>query len=312
VLNANEHKPVLLDEVIKGLNLCPNGFYIDGTFGRGGHSQAVLDALNHQGRLLVFDKDQAAIDFAKQLFTGDDRVTCIHASFTCIKDIVTGLRMLEKVDGVVLDLGISSPQLDNADLGFSFYKNGLLDMRMNRTAGITAADWINTASPEEIERVLRDYGEERYARRIAKAIVRTRTESKITHTLQLADVIAATVPTIERHKHPATRTFLAMRLFINSELEELRTVLSQMQSVLRPGGRLVVISFHSMEDRIVKQFMRQAERGSDYPPEIPITISEAKPWLRKINKAIRPGRAEITRNPRARSAVLRIGEKLAA
>jgi len=311
-LNENEHTPVLLNEVLRGLNLRPNGFYIDCTFGRGGHSRAVLRSLDSQGRLLIFDKDMTAIDHAKRLFANDERVIIIHASFTSLCAVVKNIHMLGKVDGVLLDLGVSSPQLDNPDYGFSFVRDGKLDMRMNDTAGITAAEWINTAKQAEIERVIRVYGEERYARRIARAIITARTEGRVTHTVQLANIIADAVPTVERNKNPATRTFQAIRIFINNELDELRSVLSQIREVLRPGGRLVVISFHSLEDRIVKQFMRDAAKGDDFPPEIPVTIQDLAPWFKLINKAVKPGKEEISRNPRARSAILRIGEKLAA
>ncbi|MBF8268349.1 MAG: Ribosomal RNA small subunit methyltransferase H [Gammaproteobacteria bacterium] len=311
-LNENEHTPVLLHEVLRGLNLRPNGFYIDCTFGRGGHSRAVLPSLDSQGRLLVFDKDVAAIEYAKSLFTNDARVIFIHASFTSLITVVKNLHMLGKVDGILLDLGVSSPQLDNPDYGFSFVRDGKLDMRMNDTTGITAAEWINTAKLAEIEQVIRVYGEERYARRIARAIVAARTEAHITHTVQLANIIASAVPTVERKKNPATRTFQAIRIFINNELGDLRSVLSQVREVLRPGGRLVVISFHSLEDRIVKQFMREAAKGDDFPPEIPVTVRDIAPWFRIVNKVVKPGQEEISRNPRARSAILRVGEKLAA
>ena len=311
-MNENEHTPVLLDEVLRGLNLRPNGIYIDCTFGRGGHSRAVLRSLDSQGRLLIFDKDITAIDHAKRLFANDERVISIHASFTSLCAVVKNLNMLGKVDGVLLDLGVSSPQLDNPDYGFSFVRDGKLDMRMNDTAGITAAEWINTAKQAEIERVIRVYGEERYARRITRAIITARTEVRITHTVQLANIIADAVPTVERNKNPATRTFQAIRIFINNELDELRSVLGQIRDVLRPGGRLIVISFHSLEDRIVKQFMRDAAKGDDFPPEIPVTFRDIAPWFKIINKAVKPGQEEISRNTRARSAILRIGEKLAA
>ena len=311
-LNEYEHTPVLLNEVLIGLNLRPDGLYIDCTFGRGGHGMAILRSLDSQGRLLVFDKDLTAIEFAHKVFANDERVTCKHGSFTSLRATVESLHIMGMVDGVLLDLGVSSPQLDNADYGFSFIRDGKLDMRMNGTTGMTAADWINAAKQLEIEKVIRVYGEERYARRIARAIVSARIEERITRTKQLANIIASAVPTAERNKNPATRTFQAIRIFINNELDELRSVLGQMRGVLRPGGRLVVISFHSLEDRIVKQFMRDAAKGDDFPPEIPVTIRDLAPWFRIIHKTIKPDQEEIRRNPRARSAVLRIGEKLAA
>lgn len=298
--------------MIEGLNLRPNGFYIDCTFGCGGHSRAVLQALGNNGRLLVFDKDLSAIEYAEKLFENDERVICVHGSFTLLITTVEKLNMLGRVDGVLFDLGVSSPQLDNEEYGFSFLRDGVLDMRMDRTSGITAADWLNNASQAEIERIIRDYGEERYARRIARAIIRARDELPITHTAQLAAIITHAVPTVERNKNPATRTFQALRIYINRELDELGTVLGQMRYVLRPGGRLVVISFHSLEDRIVKQFLQNEARGDDYPPEIPVTAGELSPRFRIVRKAVKPSNEEIQKNPRARSAILRIGEKLAA
>lgn len=311
-LNENEHIPVLLNEVLEGLNLQPNGFYIDCTFGRGGHSRAILQILSSRGRLLVFDKDISAIKHAKKLFRNEDRVIYVHGSFTSLITKIEDLQMLGKVDGLLFDLGVSSPQLDNESYGFSFMRNGNLDMRMDISAGMSVAEWLSEVTLPDIERVIRDYGEERYARRIAKAIIRARNESPITHTVQLANIISDAAPTVERNKNPATRTFQAFRIHINNELEELRLVLNQVQKVLRTGGRLLVISFHSLEDRIVKQFMRKEAKGDDYPPEIPVKFNDICPRLRIINKAIKPGAEEIKRNPRARSAILRIGEKLAA
>lgn len=311
-MNDNEHIPVLLNEVLEGLNLRPDGFYVDCTFGRGGHSRAILKALGNSGRLLVFDKDPSAIQYAKELFVNDGRVICIHGSFTSLVTMIEKLNMLGQVDGALFDLGVSSPQLDKEEYGFSFLRDGELDMRMDRTSGITAARWLNTATQAEIERVIRDFGEERYARRIARAIIKSRDELPISRTRQLAEIIAAAVPTVERNKNPATRTFQALRIYINRELEELRSVLDQIRYVLRPGGRLVVISFHSLEDRIVKQFMQTEARGDDYPPEIPVTVKELSPRLRIVSRAIRPTAEEIQMNPRARSAILRVGERLAA
>jgi len=311
-LNDYTHTPVLLEEVLTGLNLRPNGFYVDCTFGRGGHSRAILNSLNGHGHLLIIDKDLTAIEHANRLFANDPRVTCIHGSYTKLRGTVDTLKMLGMIDGVLLDLGVSSPQLENPDYGFSFARDGRLDMRMNATVGMSAAEWINTAPRDEIEQVIRVYGEERYAKRITRAIIHSREQENILNTLQLANIVSSAVPTKERNKHPATRTFLAIRIYINNELDELRSVLSQIQEVLRPGGRLVVISFHSLEDRIVKQYMRSASKGDDYPPEIPFLAREISPWLLVINKVIKPNAAEIIRNPRARSAVMRVGEKRAA
>lgn len=271
-----------------------------------------MQALGDEGRLLVFDKDSSAIEYAEKLFEHDTRVTCVHGSFTSLISTVEKLDMLGRVDGVLFDLGVSSPQLDNEEYGFSFLRDGELDMRMDRTSGISAADWLNSAPPSEIEKVIRNYGEERFARRIARAIIKTRDEVPVTRTLQLARLVAEAVPTVERNKHPATRTFQALRIHINKELEDLKTVLDQIQYVLRPGGRLVVISFHSLEDRIVKRFMQNEAKGDNFPPEIPVTSSDISPRFRIIDKAIKPTEEEIRRNQRARSAILRIGEKLAA
>ena len=298
--------------MLEGLNLRPDGFYVDCTYGRGGHSRALLQALGSSGRLLIFDKDYSAIAHAEKLFATDTRVICIHGSFTALISTVEQLNMLGRVDGVLFDLGVSSPQLDNEQYGFSFLRDGKLDMRMDRTTGISAADWLNSAPQAEIEKVIRDYGEERYARRIARAIIEARDEDPITRTVQLAQIVTEAVPTVERNKHPATRTFQALRIHINNELDELKAVLNQILRVLRPGGRLAVISFHSLEDRIVKQFMQKEAKGDDFPPEIPVTAREISPRLRIVNKAIKPTMEEIQRNQRARSAILRIGEKLAA
>lgn len=298
--------------MLEGLNLRPDGFYVDCTFGRGGHSRAILKALGSNGRLLVFDKDYAAIEYAKELFMNDERVICIHGSFASLITTVEKLNMLGQVDGALIDLGVSSPQLDKEEYGFSFLRDGELDMRMDRTSGITAAQWLNSAPQAEIERVIREFGEERYARRITKAIIKYRNELPIRRTHQLAEIITRAVPTVERNKNPATRTFQALRIHINKELEELRSVLDQIRHVLRPGGRLVVISFHSLEDRIVKQFMQAEARGDKFPPEIPVTVRDLSPSFRIIRKAVRPTTEEIQRNPRARSAIMRIGERLAA
>lgn len=271
-----------------------------------------MQALDSHGRLLLFDKDITAIDYAEKLFSGDKRVICVHGSFTRLRATLEQLHLLGQVDGVLFDLGVSSPQLDREEYGFSFLRDGRLDMRMDGTSGMSAADWLNSAPPAEIEKVIRDYGEERYARRIARAIINARAEAPITQTRRLAGIIEDAVPTVERSKHPATRTFQALRIHINNELDELRSVLSQILEVLRPGGRLVVISFHSLEDRIVKNFMYSEAKGDKFPPEIPVTASELSPRLRIVRKAIKPSAEEIQQNPRARSAILRVGEKLAA
>ncbi|MCH7695316.1 MAG: 16S rRNA (cytosine(1402)-N(4))-methyltransferase RsmH [Proteobacteria bacterium] len=312
MLNEQEHKPVLLDEVLNGLNLRPDGFYVDCTFGRGGHSRAILKALGSDGRLLVFDKDPAAIACAQTEFADDKRLSCVRGSFTLLADEINQRRRSGAVDGVLCDLGVSSPQLDNAAYGFSFLRDGELDMRMDPDAGISAAEWINQADQKDIAKVLRGYGEERFARRIATAIIKFREQTRLTSTVQLARLIAQTVPFREKKKDPATRSFLAIRIFINNELDELHSVLKQITDILRPGGRLVVISFHSLEDRIVKRFMREQALGDNYPPEIPVTADKLKPRCRIIGKATKPAAEEIDENPRSRSAVLRVMEKIAA
>ncbi len=306
------HTPVLLEEVLDGLELRPEGFYIDATFGRGGHSLAILQRLNQKGRLLVFDKDPASIALAKYYASEDKRIGFVHASFDEIEKHVAERERLGTVNGILFDLGVSSPQLDNAERGFSFTKDGDLDMRMNPDSGISAMDWINAAKEKEIVRVLREYGEERFARRIAQKIVEFRAETEIQRTRQLAGLISDAVPFHEKEKHPATRSFQAIRIFINNELDELRQALTQVDRVLKPGGRLAVISFHSLEDRIVKRYMRKQSLGDDYPPDLPVTVDQLKPRMKLVGKAIRSGQKEVTNNPRARSAILRLAEKLAA
>lgn len=308
----NGHTPVLLDEVMHALSPRPDGFYVDCTFGRGGHSRAILEFLGADGRLLVFDQDPDAIRSAQELASGDARVTCVHASFTELESEVRRRGMTGQVDGVVLDCGVSSAQLETPGRGFSFQYDGELDMRMNPETGQSAAQWIAQAGQREIERVLRHYGEEKFARRIANAIVKQRESAPITRTLQLAEIVSAAVPTREPGKHPATRSFQAIRIHINDEVGALSAVLPQIVRVLRPGGRMAVISFHSLEDREVKRFLRKQAAGDDYPPEIPVTAAQLHPALRIVGKAIRPSERELERNRRARSAVLRVGERLAA
>ena len=251
------HTPVLLEEVLSGLELRPEGFYIDATFGRGGHSMAILKQLNQEGRLLVFDKDPLAIELANKLAAEDKRIEVVHASFRDIETHARSRGLSGRVDGMLFDLGVSSPQLDDAGRGFSFMRDGELDMRMDPGTGISAAEWLNSEKKEEIVRVLKEYGEERFARRIAGKIIERREEEKITHTAQLAELISAAVPRHEKDKHPATRSFQAIRIYINSELEDLRKVLAGVDNILAIGGRLAVISFHSLEDRIVKRYMRK-------------------------------------------------------
>ena len=306
------HTPVLVNEVIQNLNIRPDGIYIDCTFGRGGHSKAILQCLGENGRLFAFDKDPDAISSADKEISTDKRFCLYRGSYTRLKEVAKNNNMMQQVDGILFDLGVSSPQLETAARGFSFLKAGPLDMRMDNSGGITAQEWLESASADEIAEILRKYGEERFARRIARAIVNFREENKIETTQQLAEIAARAIPVHEKDKHPATRTFQALRIFINSELDELENALAQTIEVLKVGGRLVVISFHSLEDRIVKRFMRDKSRGDDYPVDLPVPHSFMKPELKIIGKSIRPGMEEITLNPRARSAVLRTAEKIAA
>lgn len=311
-LNDYEHTPVLVEEVLNGLKLRPDGFYVDCTFGRGGHTQAILNQLGGEGRVLAFDKDPHAVEFAAKLAAADKRLFCIHSSFTNLFEEIMRLDRVGKVDGVLFDLGVSSPQLDDSQRGFSFSREGRLDMRMDPTSGMSAAEWINRAEEKEIARVLFEYGEERHARRIAAKIVGTREKAPITTTSQLAGIIASAIPGRERDKHPATRSFQGIRIFINNELEELRVGLEAAMKVLRVGGRLVVISFHSLEDRIVKRFMRDLANADPYPKDLPVRADSLHPKVRITGKVIRPGEDEVERNPRSRSARLRIAEVLAA
>jgi len=310
--DVSTHNPVLLTQVLEGLNVRHDGIYVDCTFGRGGHSTAILERLDENGRLFVFDKDPLAFRHAQKMFDQDSRVIAIHGSFSLLTEKLQAHQVMGSVDGLLFDLGVSSPQLDDADYGFSFLRDGDLDMRMNPQSGISASDWINTAPEEEIENILRTYGEERYARRIARALVKARSGIPVTRTSQLAEIISSTVPTREKKKNPSTRSFLAIRIYVNDEIGELKAVLKQVNDVLKPGGRVVIISFHSLEDRIVKRYMREEATGGDFPPDIPITRDKLIPRLRLVGKAVKPSDEEIKRNPRARSAVLRIGEKIAA
>jgi 16S rRNA (cytosine1402-N4)-methyltransferase len=305
------HRPVLLDEVLDALRIKQDGLYVDGTFGRGGHTAAVLERLQAKGRVLAFDKDPAALAFATSRFNKESRLIMRRGSFGDLRAVVTELGWQGKVDGIMLDLGVSSPQLDDAGRGFSFLNDGPLDMRMDPDTGASAADWLAAASAEQIADVLWQYGEERHSRRIARAIVARRDDAPLLTTRQLAELIAATVPGREGKKHPATRSFQAIRIFINRELQELEAVLPQAVDVLAPGGRLAVISFHSLEDRMVKRFIRDQQRGPQLPPDLPVMPEVFVPRLRSVGKAVRAGAEEVRSNPRARSAVLRIAERVA-
>lgn len=308
---TGEHLPVMLAEVLMHLAIKPDGIYVDATFGRGGHARAILQALGPKGRLLAIDKDPAAITAARQdpIFQ-DARFAIEQGSFTELTAFAARHGMVGQIDGILLDLGVSSPQLDDPQRGFSFLREGPLDMRMNPQQGISAADWLNTADQEDIALVLKEYGEERFAKRIAGAIVQQRQEQAITTTTRLAEIVAKANPRWERHKNPATRSFQAIRIYINQELEELPLVLEQSLDALKVGGRLAVISFHSLEDRIVKRFMQKQIKGDELPPEIPITFALTQPRALRVTPPCKPNSAELVANPRARSAILRVVEKV--
>ena len=299
-----EHVSVLLAESVSALSVRADGSYLDGTFGRGGHSREILSLLSPSGQLMAVDKDPAAEASAKA-FADDSRFKFVAGSFADISDFVSD----GSLDGILLDLGVSSPQLDDAARGFGFNGDGPLDMRMDTRSGMTAAEWIASAPEQEIADVIKTYGEERFARRMASAIVKVRVDTPITGTRQLASIIAEANPKWEPNKHPATRAFQAIRIFINRELEDLELALSSMVDKLVIGGRLVVISFHSLEDRIVKRFMRDQARGVQLPRHVPVVDSDAGKTLNLIGKAIKPSDEEVARNPRSRSAVMRVAER---
>lgn len=305
------HTSVLLHESIDALAIKKDGIYVDATFGRGGHSRLILEKLGENGRLIAFDRDPMAIEAAKA-FADDSRFQIVHSAFSEMVFALTDLGLLGKIDGVLMDLGVSSPQLDDAGRGFSFMKDGPLDMRMDTSKGISASEWLNSADEADITRVIKEFGEEKFGKRIAHAIVTTRDEKPLTSTLQLAQLIDQAVPVKDKFKHPATRAFQGIRIFINDELGEIERGLASALQVLAPDGRLAVISFHSLEDRYVKRFMRDLSRGMQVPHGLPIKQEEinASKKLRLIGKAIKPDESEIKRNVRARSSVLRVAEKL--
>ncbi len=305
------HESVLLQESINGLAIKPGGIYVDGTFGRGGHSRAILQHLDKSGRLIAIDKDQEAILYAKKHFSDDERFSIVSGSFAKLQDIAVHAGVHGRIDGILLDLGVSSPQLDNPARGFSFMQEGPLDMRMDLEQRLDASRFVNNAEADEMTMVFKKYGEERFARRIAGAIVNARKLAPITTTAALAEIVKAANPKWEKHKHPATRVFQAIRIHINQELTDLTACLEQCVAALAVGGRLAVISFHSLEDRIVKQFMRSEEQGVCPPMGVPIKAVDMKTNFKRIGKAIKPQEAEIKHNVRSRSAVLRIGEKIA-
>ena len=304
-----EHVTVLLHEAIDALDIKSAGCYVDGTFGRGGHSRLILQSLGPNGRLIGIDKDPLAIAAGKSLAAEDGRFDIAHGSFADLPQVLAE-RGIEAVDGVLLDLGVSSPQLDDAERGFSFQKDGPLDMRMDTTSGESAAQWVNREKEAELVRVFKTYGEERFSKRIAAAIVKERAVRPFETTLHLAKVVAEAHPAWEKHKHPATRVFQAIRIHVNNELGDLEHVLQQACDVLEPGGRLVVISFHSLEDRMVKQFMRRQQKGDELPPGVPVREEALNKKMRLIGKAVMASDEEVAVNVRSRSAVMRTAEKL--
>jgi 16S rRNA (cytosine1402-N4)-methyltransferase len=307
------HIPVLLHAAVDALALKPDGIYVDATFGRGGHSRLVLSGLGEYGRLIALDRDPAAV-LSGEAIT-DERFCIRHGSFSGMREILRTMGITQ-VDGVLLDLGVSSPQLEDISRGFSFRLTGPLDMRMDTSDGQTASEWLSTVTESELAWVIKEYGEERFARQVARAIIAARTRQPIVTTLQLAEIVAAVVRARQRDskRHPATRTFQAIRIYLNQELEELALVLPQCVDVLRPGGRLVVISFHSLEDRMVKQFIRSAASADNLPRGVPVREEElqrfSKQTLRPVGRAIRSDELEVAENVRSRSAVMRVGERI--
>lgn len=302
--------PVMAAQVLEVLEVRPNGVYLDATFGRGGHAGAILSKLGADGRLLCLDRDPAAIACATEMFAGDLRVSLFHAEFSELAELAERACPGRLLDGVLFDLGVSSPQLDEPARGFSFLADGPLDMRMNQQAGHSAADVINGASEEKLTQIFFELGEERYARRIARAIVNDRAQQPFRTTLELAQLIARVAPSRERHKHPATRVFQALRIHVNRELEQLQAGLAAALRRLNGGGRIAVISFHSLEDRIVKRFFRQHASVDPMYAGLPNIPAHVRPVLQLVGKSIEPTAEEIAGNPRARSARLRVAERL--
>lgn len=307
-----QHVPVLLDEVLGALNVRTGGRYVDATFGRGGHTAAILERIGKEGRVIAIDRDPTAVAAGRERFATENRLTLVESPFSRLSEIVGDYGLLGGIDGVLLDLGVSSPQLDDAARGFSFAQDGPLDMRMDFNSGTDAAQLVARAPERELARIIREYGEERFAKRIARAIVAARARAPISTTAQLADIVSAAVPSREPGKHPATRTFQALRIRVNDELSQIESALAGTLDVLAPGGRFCAIAFHSLEDGIVKRFIQK--HSQDDPvyaglPEIPV---HARAKLARIGKAIHPSAEEVARNPRARSAIMRVAERVAA
>lgn len=304
------HETVLLKEAVDALLVDADGCYVDGTFGRGGHSRELLSKLSSDGRLIAVDKDPQAIAAGRQLEQEDSRFSIVQGSFAELKAVLAA-RKIAAVDGILLDLGVSSPQLDQPERGFSFMRDGYLDMRMNPDVGVSAAEWLASAKEQDIARVLKDYGEERFAKRIARAIVDEREKREINTTLHLAKVVADAHPAWEKGKNPATKAFQGIRIFINNELGDLEDLLAEVLDILPVGGRLAIISFHSLEDRLVKRFIKRQVKGDELPASVPVLESQLNKRMREIGKAVKPSRIEVENNVRSRSAIMRVAEKIA-
>ena len=309
-MDKSDHVPVLLDEVIKALDPKPGQTIVDATYGRGGHAREIYSRIVPEGRMLLIDRDQAALAHAQQNWQDNPSVQIHHGSFTHLESILKQHDLYGRVDAILFDFGVSSPQLDSAERGFSFSSDGPLDMRMDQQSGVDAATWIREVDEQELVRVLRVYGEEKFARRIARAIKSALLVGEIRTTGELVRLVTEAIPHVDKHKHPATRTFQAIRIAVNDELGEIERVLPVALDCLRPGGRLVMISFHSLEDRIVKRFIRDQSRGDPYPVDLPVTADMLRPRLEPLGKAVRAGEAEVQLNPRARSAIMRAARKL--
>ncbi len=311
-VQSSAHVPVLLKEAVQALDLAGREVVVDATWGRGGHSREMLKILPASARLIVIDRDVDAVAHARNFSRDDPRIEVVHSSFSRLRSILRDRNLLGEVDAILFDLGVSSPQLDESERGFSFSQDGPLDMRMDRSTGVPAADWVKQTGEAELAQVLRRFGEEKFARRIARSIKRALVREDIRSTAELGRLVADVVPTREKRKHPATRTFQAIRIAVNEELQELESVLPQALDALAPGGRLVVISFHSLEDRMVKRFLRARSKGDRWPADLPVTSDMLKPELVLIGRPVRAAPNELERNPRARSAVMRVAGKTAA
>ncbi len=305
------HVPVLLEEVVQALDLEGREAVVDATWGRGGHAREMLKVLPASARLVVIDRDAAAITHARSFSQGDPRIEVVHSSFSRLKDILKDKNLLGKVDAILFDLGVSSPQLDQPERGFSFSRNGPLDMRMDQSEGVPAADWMKQVKEDELVKILQRFGEEKFARRIARNIKQALLHGDIETTGELSKLVSDAVPVAKKRRHPATRTFQAIRIAVNQELQELENALPQALDALASGGRLVIISFHSLEDRMVKRFLRDQSKGDPWPADLPVTNNMLKPGLSLIGKPVRATPDELERNPRARSAVMRVAQKTA-